>query len=348
MSRYRKMKISDLKPHPKNAEIYGQNENVSDLVEKIRRSGQVHTLVVTSKGIVLAGHRRLKACIELGIQEVDVEIRDFDTIEQEIEYLIDNNATREKTETQKAREARELKKVETILAKQRLSVFGVMGGRGNKKAVPKMAHPLDKSEVPKMARAISDGTNIGKARDIVAEKMNYKSGQEVDRAIQTVDKIDVLNEEGRTEDAELLQDVLDNRSISAAAGLAKHIDNGIKLTEEEKQAIRSGRKSPNSFIKKNENKGEQAETKVKSAETSDNIKNMGDALSAIQKRYQDYLLVFQADIKWLSDKEFYRDDEEISGKTHSDLQNCLEKFKSISDVMQKMSMDEFGCISIEK
>lgn len=343
------MKISDLKPHPKNAEIYGQNENVSDLVEKIRRSGQVHTLVVTSKGIVLAGHRRLKACIELGIQEVDVEIRDFDTIEQEIEYLIDNNATREKTETQKAREARELKKVETILAKKRKADNG-----GDKKTkdykskVPKMAHSLDKSEVPKMAHMNSDGIKKGKARDIVAEKMNYKSGQEVDRAIQTVDKIDVLNEEGRTEDAELLQDVLDNRSISAAAGLAKHIDNGIKLSEEEKQAIRSGRKSPNSFIKKNENKGEQAETKVKSVETSDNVKTMGDTLSAIKKRYQDYLLVFQADIKWLSDKEFYRDDEEISGKTHSDLQNCLEKFKSISDVMQKMSMDEFGCISIEK
>ena len=72
MSEYRKMKVSDLRPHPKNAEIYGQNENVSDLVEKIKRSGQVHTLVVTSKGIVLAGHRRLKACIELGIKEENI------------------------------------------------------------------------------------------------------------------------------------------------------------------------------------------------------------------------------------------------------------------------------------
>ena len=55
MSENRRMKISDLHPHPKNAEIYGMDEDVSDLVEKIKRSGQVHTLVVTSKGIVLAG-----------------------------------------------------------------------------------------------------------------------------------------------------------------------------------------------------------------------------------------------------------------------------------------------------
>lgn len=71
-------------------------------------------------------------------------------------------------------------------------------------------------------------------------------------------------------------------------------------------------------------------------------------LMQIQKRYQDYLLAFQQDIEWLTDKEFYCNDEDISSKTHSDLWNCLEKFKSISDVMQKMVIDEFGCISIEK
>lgn len=71
-------------------------------------------------------------------------------------------------------------------------------------------------------------------------------------------------------------------------------------------------------------------------------------LIQIQKRYHDYLLDFQEDVKWLSDKDFYRDEEEISGKIHSDLQNCLEKFKSISDVMEKMIIDEFGCITIEK
>lgn len=76
--------------------------------------------------------------------------------------------------------------------------------------------------------------------------------------------------------------------------------------------------------------------------------NIESTLTQIQKRYQDYLLAFQQDIEWLSDKEFYCNDEDVSNKTHSDLQNCLEKFKSISDVMRKMTIDEFGCISIEK
>lgn len=39
MSEHKIMKVSDLKPHPKNEEIYGHNEEISDLVEKIKRSG---------------------------------------------------------------------------------------------------------------------------------------------------------------------------------------------------------------------------------------------------------------------------------------------------------------------
>ena len=83
-------------------------------------------------------------------------------------------------------------------------------------------------------------------------------------------------------------------------------------------------------------------------ETDIDVKKLEGTLTAIQKRYQDYLASFQKDIKWLSDKEFYRGDEDVSNKMHSDLQNCLEKLKSISDVMQKMTIDEFGCILIDK
>ncbi len=86
------------------------------------------------------------------------------------------------------------------------------------------------------------------------------------------------------------------------------------------------------------------ENAVHNAQTSDTE----SMIIQIQKRYHDYLLAFQEDVKWLSDKEFYRDDEEVSGKTHSELQNCLEKFKSLGNVMEKMVIDEFGCITIDK
>ncbi len=231
-----KMKVVDLVPHPKNEEIYGNNEDVSDLIEKIKRSGRVHTLTVTSKGVVLAGHRRRKACMELGWKEVDVEIRDFDTPEEEIEFIIDDNSTRDKTKEQKSREAKELKRVETVLAEKRMAEGG-----GDKKS------DKYKSGVAKPPQAILDKTEQGKARDIVASKLKFTSGREVDRAITTIDIIDNLEENGRNEDADLIRGVLNNRSVSAAEELARNIDI-VEIPEEDKQFIKSGKKSSYSYV----------------------------------------------------------------------------------------------------
>ncbi len=187
MSKHRKMKVSDLRPHPKNAEIYGQNENVSDLVEKIKRSGHVHTLVVTSKGIVLAGHRRLRACKELGIKEVDVEIIDFDTPEQEVEYLIDNNATREKTNEQKAREAVVLKQALSILAEKRKKSKLKQNQAANSSS--DLILQEDSTDTPNLAERGKDDSLIVETRNLVAEKVGLRSGQEVDRAIKTIKKL---------------------------------------------------------------------------------------------------------------------------------------------------------------
>lgn len=357
MSVHKRMRISDLKPHPKNEEIYGYNEEISDLVEMIKRSGRVHTLVVTSEGIVLAGHRRLRACKELGITEVDVEIVDFDTPEQEVEYLIDNNATREKSNEQKAREAVALKQTLSVLAEKRkksklkqnrsIKGFTDITDQSESTDAPNSAPRNNSStDTPNLAERKEDNSVTGETREVIAKRVGLKSGHEADRAIKTIEKVDELKKEGRDEDAKLITDVMNNRGISAANSLAKNIDD-IGMSEEDKEDVRRGRKSPNAFIRKNKDKKEQ-KPEEKLAESSDKLKNLEDALLAIQKRYHDYLLEFQTDVKWLSDKVFFRDDEEVSGKTHSELQNCLEKFKSISDVMEKMIIDEFGCITIEK
>lgn len=241
-----KMKVVDLVPHPKNEEIYGNNEDVSDLIEKIKRSGRVHTLTVTSKGVVLAGHRRRKACMELGWKEVDVEIRDFDTPEEEIEFIIDDNSTRDKTKEQKSREAKELKRVETVLAEKRKIVTQ------NNNTARKLAEVADSPRQDEQ----------GKARDIVASKLKFTSGREVDRAITTIDIIDNLEENGRNEDADLIRGVLNNRSVSAAEELAKNIDI-VVIPEEDKPLIKSGKKSSYSYVEQAKQKQKPTiETKI--------------------------------------------------------------------------------------
>ena len=60
-------------------------------------------------------------CMELGIEEVNVEVVDLGSPEEEIRYLVLNNKQRDKTNEQKAKEAKVLKEVESKLAKDRLS-----------------------------------------------------------------------------------------------------------------------------------------------------------------------------------------------------------------------------------
>lgn len=250
----RELKVAGLKPHPKNEEIYGANEDVSDLVEKIKKSGRVHTMTVNSKGVVLAGHRRLKACIELGIETVNAEIVDFDTPEEEIEFIVLDNHQREKTVEQKAKEARTLKEVETKLAEKRMK-SGV-NQYTKSSPVPNSAHPSEK----------------GKARDFVAKKVGLRSGHEVDRAITAVNKIDELRKSGRGKDAELIRGVLNNRSVSAAEELARNIDI-VEIPEEEKPLIQSGKKSSYSYV-------EQAKQKQKPKEGTKTCKTCRKELPA--------------------------------------------------------------------
>lgn len=254
------MKVADLRPHPKNEEIYGYGEDISDLVEKIKKSGRVHTMTVNSKGVVLAGHRRLKACIELGIETVNAEIVDFDTPEEEIEFIVLDNHQREKTIEQKAKEARVLKEVESKLAEIRKSQNG-----GDRKSAKY------KSQVPDSARPIGDKDNTGKARDIVAQNVGLRSGHEVDRAITTVNKIDELRKAGRVEEAELIRGVLNNRSVSAAEELARNIDI-VEIPKEDKQLIQSGKKSSYSYV-------EQAKQKQKPKEETKTCKACGKTYS---------------------------------------------------------------------
>lgn len=66
---------------------------------------------------------------------------------------------------------------------------------------------------------------------------------------------------------------------------------------------------------------------------------VSNELIQIQKRYNNYLNVFGEDIGWLLEKEYLKNDEDITGKIHSDLKNCLEKFKSIKTLVDNLTVD---------
>lgn len=80
------------------------------------------------------------------------------------------------------------------------------------------------------------------------------------------------------------------------------------------------------------------------------VRNSDDIekVKQIQKRYLDYLNDFQTDIDWLLSMEFYKNDEEITNSVHSELRNCMERFKGIESLIKGMVIDDLGYIIINK
>ena len=61
--------------------------------DSIRDNGQYNKITLNEKGVILDGHKRYKACKELDIIP-QVEIKSFDTPEQELEFVIECNLAR--------------------------------------------------------------------------------------------------------------------------------------------------------------------------------------------------------------------------------------------------------------
>ena len=185
-----------LKPHPRNPFLYGEDEDIWELVEQIQVSGWIRPLLVTPKHIIISGHRRWRAALELGLEQVRVEVRKFPNQTAQLEALLLENAARPKTREQLVREANAWKEVVAAKAKRR----------------QKAGVRLDDEELMKI---FSEGSR-GNTRDIVASKVGLGSGMTYAKAAKVVKQIDRAVSEDDLEIASAWRKILNTQSISAA------------------------------------------------------------------------------------------------------------------------------------
>lgn len=193
-----------LKPHPKNAEIYGEDEDVSDLVEKIGATGTIHPLIVNQNDEIIHGNRRREAAIQLGIKLVPVIVQEFRNEIEELEALLTHNATRKKTNSQRANEARHWEKIEADKAEKRKN-SNLLVGKGKRESVQ---------------------GKQGRTADIVGEKVGL-SGSSVKRSKPVLEEIERCKQEGDFEEAKKITQMLD-ASINSASNYVKAKDNYLK------------------------------------------------------------------------------------------------------------------------
>ena len=115
-------KVSELKENPMSIKIYGEQEDISDLLESIPRCGGIITpLLVKPDGTIISGHRRYRAAKRLGLEAVPCEGCDPATPEDEMVLIVDTNKSREKTIAQKFEEGQKLTEALAELAHIRKS-----------------------------------------------------------------------------------------------------------------------------------------------------------------------------------------------------------------------------------
>lgn len=118
--------LDNLRPHPLNAKIYGAAEPDDALIQSIETVGVLNAIILDQKGRILSGARRWKACKILAgrhkngkFSQIPSKVFTGSELEGQ-QQLIHANRQRDKTLEQKTREYRELLRVETELAKQRM------------------------------------------------------------------------------------------------------------------------------------------------------------------------------------------------------------------------------------
>ena len=140
---------SNLKPHPKNAEIYGDTDDVDDLdatfKESVAEKGVLEPLVITNGKEIISGHRRWLAARDAGLDEVPVRYSEFDNELAEREALIEFNRQREKTPGQIVNEFEEMLAVERERAKEREEELGRNHGKDPSGNVSKRGAARDKA-----------------------------------------------------------------------------------------------------------------------------------------------------------------------------------------------------------
>ena len=90
----RLMDVDKLKPHPKNSYFFDdiEGEPWTAFLESIETSGVIEPIIVDASDLtIISGHQRVRACKKLGIKQVAVEERGYDSENERLKQLIETN-----------------------------------------------------------------------------------------------------------------------------------------------------------------------------------------------------------------------------------------------------------------
>lgn len=86
-------KVDELKPHPRNEEFFDDmsGDNWEAFLKSIKDRGVIEPVVISPDKTIVSGHQRVRACKELGIENVLCSVHTYDNEDQVLQDLIETN-----------------------------------------------------------------------------------------------------------------------------------------------------------------------------------------------------------------------------------------------------------------
>lgn len=120
MNEVKEIETDSLIPHPKNIELYGEDQSITDILPLIEEFGIKRHLIIDQHNQIVDGVRRWLSAVHLGIETVFCETKNYESDEEVVQDILLYNRYRLKTPRQIFLESRELKKIETEKARERM------------------------------------------------------------------------------------------------------------------------------------------------------------------------------------------------------------------------------------
>lgn len=321
-------------------------EDYSALEKSLLTDGYKGAPIMVWNDVIVDGHNRYEICNKHHIQ-YEVKQIDFENKEEAMRWMVRQQIGRRNlTPMQRIRIAEKYRPFYKEKAEKNKSANG-----GNKKSELKnSAKPiLEEQKIDVRAKCAelanvstdtySKGKKILESGNEELIEQTLKGEKSINKAYNELKASQKKESDKKTEGSSSsdlkseLQDLKENKRKEVAKKVRE---------SREKYGIESS--------EYDEAKAEQLNVEIQINELENASRNSDsiERVKQIQKRYRDYLDVFQEDVNWLLSMEFYKNDEEITNSIHSELRNCMERFKGVDSLMSGMTIDDLGCIVINK
>lgn len=177
-----------LRPISRNEVVFGDTKELpQQFLDSIQRRGIMAPIIITAKRLIADGHRRTAAAIQLGMEKVPCFVSERQTVDEALEDWRECQLTvRQLTTEQKTRLAAE----EALFLAEKLKT---------------QSGPCGPTSNPKQT-----------AEEMAAKNAGLGSRKTLQRAAKVVEKIDELEHDGKTEEAEQLREALNTKPVTIA------------------------------------------------------------------------------------------------------------------------------------